>query len=81
MALCLASSFLLATGHEYHCCHAPCLDICSVANTAAKQQNWATFDLGATGKKWVPQFADPITVNVISMGLPVIGLLQTLANF
>ena len=40
----------------------------SVANIVAKPWNWATFDPGAAGKKWVPQFADPITVYVISMG-------------
>ena len=33
--------------------------------------NWVTFDLGAAGKK-MPRFTDPI--NVLSMGLPEIGL-------
>ena len=41
-------------------------------------QKYPTFDLGVTGKK-VPRFADPITVNVLSMGLPEIGLLGTRA--
>ena len=51
----------------------------SVANTAAKPRNWATFDPAAAGKKLAPRFADPITVNVILMGWPEIGLLETLA--
>ena len=40
----------------------------SVAKTAAKPRNWATFDPAAAGKKVALRFADPITVNVISMG-------------
>ena len=41
---------------------------CSVANTVAKPQNWATFDPAAAGKKLAPRFANAIHVNVISMG-------------
>ena len=40
----------------------------SVANTTAKPRNWATFDPAAAGKKLAPRFANPIPVNVISMG-------------
>ena len=40
----------------------------SVANTTAKPWNWATFDPAAVGKMLAPRFANPIPVNVISMG-------------
>ena len=53
---------------------------CSIAKTAAKPRNWATFDTDVSGQKnWVPQFAEPIAV--ISMGLPEIGLLQTCTRY
>ena len=56
------------------------LNVYSVANTTAKPRNWATFDPAAAGKKLAPRFAiNPIPVNVISMGWPEIGLLETLA--
>ena len=59
----------LATGRRFE-------HTCSVANTAAKPQNWATFDPNAAANNLVPWFDEPITVNVISMGLPEIGCLE-----
>ena len=38
----------------------------SVANTTAKQRNWATLDPGTAGKKWVTRFAEPNTVTVFN---------------
>ena len=34
--------------------------ISSVANTAAKPRNWATFNPAAAGKKLAPRFANPM---------------------
>ena len=51
--------------------------VVSVANTTAQPRNWAALTCVPWAKNRVPLFAEPITVNVISMGLPEIGLLKT----